>query len=63
MMLTENELMQLTNAESETEWNGICDRVKAARGGQYPPDWYQKVIATGLVNRISGGLKIQKITF
>ena len=51
MMLTENELMQLTNAESETEWNGICDRVKAARGGQYPPDWYQKVIATGLVNR------------
>ena len=25
-------------------WGALCDEIKAARNGQYPPDWYEQVI-------------------
>lgn len=44
--LTKQELAQLKAATSSEEWNSICDR-----GGEYPPDWYSKVILSGLISQ------------
>lgn len=52
MNLTEAELQKLDNCKSEREWNNTCDEIKRARSGQYPPDWYQKMIMSGRVNSI-----------
>ena len=48
MPITQEELSNLTLAASEKEWNAACDAIKCARGGQYPPDWYAKVVLSGL---------------
>jgi hypothetical protein len=48
MNITIEELQKLRNTKSESEWNAVCDEVKAARGGQYPPDWFMKVMISGL---------------
>lgn len=57
MLLTTDELNQLKSAKSEAEWNAICDSVKRARQGQYPDDWYAKVVMSGLMREISSGWK------
>ena len=51
MLLTTEEFNALKAAKSEKEWNGVCDKVKAARGGEYPADWFPRVILTGLAGR------------
>jgi len=53
MNLTQKELEQLENCQSEEEWNSICDEIKATRNGQYPPDWWAKVKLSGLGERIA----------
>ena len=57
MNLTNEEMGKLEAAKSTAEWNDCCDEIKRARGGQYPPDWYQRVIMTGLAQRV-GSLRI-----
>lgn len=49
--LTSEEMRRLQNSSSEKEWNAICDEVKHRRNGRYPPDWFQKVIQSGLSNK------------
>jgi len=44
MNLTENELQSLKNAKNSEKWDGICDKIKSKRDGNYPPDWYEKVL-------------------
>jgi hypothetical protein len=46
--LTEAEMKDLQSANSETEWNLVCDRVKGARNGIYPPDWFAQVVVAGV---------------
>jgi hypothetical protein len=52
--LTQTELWLLEDSTTEQEWDAACDAIKAARRypgttvGRYPPDWYEKVIASGL---------------
>lgn len=46
--LTEAEYQDLLATKSADEWTAVCDSVKRARGGQYPPDWYQRVIQARL---------------
>ena len=53
MNLTAEELQHLSNASTADEWNGICDAVKDKRHGQYPPDWFAKVLASGLAQKKS----------
>ena len=53
MNLTEDEMIKLRNAKSESEWNAVCDEIKTARNGTYPPDWFDKMIETGLLSAIS----------
>lgn len=49
--LTIEESDDLHNATSEAEWNAVCDRVKDARDGRYPEDWYARVVLSGLGQR------------
>ena len=49
--LTSDEETQLRNARTEAEWNATCSAVKRARGGQYPDDWYGRVVLSGLAGR------------
>jgi hypothetical protein len=57
--LLPSELLRLRSSQSQDEWNAICDEVKSSRGGQYPHEWYAKVIASGVVDqataRFGGG--------
>ena len=54
-------LNRLNMANSEDEWNAVCDDVKRytreelpedQRSGDYPNWWYQDVIRTGLAHRV-----------
>jgi len=46
--LTALELGLLEQAASAKEWDEVCDLIKEERGGSYPPDWFEKVLASGL---------------
>lgn len=54
--LTEDDIKELERADSDEQWNVVCDRVKAENGNQYPSDWYEKVIKTGMI----GGFEARK---
>jgi hypothetical protein len=49
MLLTDEELKTLESANTADEWNDACLNVKRARNGQYPPDWYPRVIMGGVL--------------
>jgi hypothetical protein len=53
MNITTSEISALENCKSEKEWDQICDQIKADRSGNYPPDWYDKVMLSGLMSRVS----------
>lgn len=46
--ITAEELERLRNTKNETEWNDACDAIKKARNGDYPSDWWAKVMTSGL---------------
>lgn len=47
--LTEDELQALHTAQGGLEWAAAKNKVLDARGGEFPPDWFEEVIASGLV--------------
>lgn len=49
--LSDSDLQALHGARSELEWNSVCDQVKKRHRGQYPDDWYVKVVLSGLIAR------------
>jgi len=55
MNITEAELKQLENTKSEDEWNDTCTQIKKARNGMYPPDWWAKVMVSGMGRRVMEG--------
>ena len=50
MNITDQEMSAMVDCKTEHEWNDLCSKMKAARDGQYPSDWYVKIIATGFIN-------------
>jgi hypothetical protein len=52
MILQDDELDSMKAASSEQEWNSACDAVKGRRHGEYPPDWYERVILSGLLANV-----------
>jgi hypothetical protein len=52
MNITEAELLSLNRTKSEEEWNNVCDEIKQARDGAYPPDWWPVVMQSGLAREI-----------
>lgn len=56
--LTAGEIDALRRAvrlRSEAEWTLAVDGIKAARGGEYPPDWYERVMASRHAFQNRGG--------
>ena len=52
MNLTQEEIKLFETASTDDEWNAACQIIKGARGGDYPPDWYEKAIKPGgLINQ------------
>ena len=51
MNLTDNEVTKLENTKSAAEWKVICDEIKMARGGQWPPDWFDRIVVSGRMSR------------
>lgn len=48
MLLKDSDLNALKNSQNEEEWNAVCDRVKKEGGGNYPTDWFEKVLRSGV---------------
>lgn len=48
--IEEAELIMLLSATSSRDWDATCDIIKKRCGGDYPSDWYSKVIESGLYN-------------
>ncbi len=51
MNITDEELQEIETIQTAEAWVAFCDKFKAARGGAYPPDWWQKVKLSGLMDR------------
>lgn len=52
--LTNEDIAMLEAVQSADEWNAACSKLKAARGGLYPSDWWPKVKLSGMMDRILG---------
>ena len=50
--LQPEEITALESCKSETEWNAACDKIKSARGGAYPADWWPTMKLSGRMDRI-----------
>jgi hypothetical protein len=55
MGLTDAEMDQLARCKSQLEWETICDSMKAARGGNYPHDWFARVVLSGMMDSVVKG--------
>lgn len=51
--LSDEDLLMLENIQTEEAWTAACRQIKGQVGGQYPVDWYEKVIASGLLSRVA----------
>ena len=51
--LTEANQLLLEACQSGADWNRACDAIKELHGGHYPTDWYEKVIQSGVGDRIA----------
>jgi len=69
MKITEQEIETLEKAMTENDWNNACDKIKGARGGQYPEDWWQRVVLNGMMDAfgrrssVNTKIKTQERTF
>jgi len=67
-MITDDELKDLESCQSADDWSAATNKIKAARGGMYPDDWWDKVKLSGLMDRImdrwgeSSDLTLTRIT-
>lgn len=50
--ITDKEISSLEACNSAYDWAKTCDAIKAARDGQYPCDWWEKVKQSGMMDRI-----------
>lgn len=47
--LTDAEMIDLGKTRNDREWGDVCDRIKAARDGQYPREWFPRVVLSGFM--------------
>tara|TARA_R100000655_G_scaffold22030_1_gene44834 strand:- start:856 stop:1062 length:207 start_codon:yes stop_codon:yes gene_type:complete len=52
MTLTDEELKSLEACQSGEDWSNATNKIKAARDGMYPDDWWDKVKLSGMMDRI-----------
>lgn len=51
--ITDEELARLKACTSEQEWNDTCSVIKKARNGNFPDDWWPKVMQSGLAESVA----------
>lgn len=51
--ITDEELAKIEKVQTKNEWTAVCDEIKRSRNGQYPPDWWEKVKLSGLLDRVT----------
>lgn len=62
--LTPEELAEVDGIKTHAQHRAFCDKVQAARGGRYPSDWYEKMLASGKNDEVArrygaGGFQIK----
>jgi hypothetical protein len=45
--LTQDEIEMIKEATEQT-WDEICSEIRNRRGGEYPPDWWEKIVMGGI---------------
>lgn len=49
--ITTEEVERLKSTMTAEEWHRECDAIKAARTGEYPGDWYYRIVQSGIYIR------------
>ena len=52
-----DEVMALETASDANAWNFACRAVKLSRGGEYPTDWFPRVVLSGFASQKEAQLK------
>lgn len=47
------ELAKLKTAKTEKQWDRICAEIRKARNGRQPPDWWERVVASGVAREVA----------
>jgi hypothetical protein len=50
--ITESELEMLAGCQTSSDWTRAVTEIKEARNDEYPPDWWQKVKMSGLMDKV-----------
>ncbi len=50
--LGDEEFAALEACQSAEQWNQSCAKIKAARDGQFPDDWFARVVTSGMMHRV-----------
>lgn len=50
--LSEEELEDIKACKTPADWATVQEKIKRARGGRYPSDWYERVLAPGEARRV-----------
>lgn len=50
--LTDAELAAFTAIQTAADARRVCDAIKDARSGQYPPDWWPRIKLSGLMDTV-----------
>jgi len=54
-MTREETVAALRATKNETEWNAVCDRLKAAHNSNYPSWWFPAIMLSGLAADVELG--------
>ena len=52
MKITKEELESIEACQTEQDWSDVCVAIKEARNGLYPPDWWDRVKLSGMMDRV-----------
>ena len=50
--LTQAEIAAFEACQTYQECRDVCDNIKAARSGAYPPDWWDQMKLSGRMDRV-----------
>ena len=55
MSITEEQMQSLEDCQSASDWGKACDAIKDVSKSKvcYPGDWWEKVVESGLMDRIT----------
>ena len=52
--MNEQQLKMLEDCKTAADWRKACDAIKDSTGiGMYPDDWFEKVVQSGMMDRIT----------